>query len=235
MLEILNVEPTFPYLFIFLLLFLGAFGPTLPEEIVLILAGYFIQKFQLNSFGIFLISFLGITIADNIIYFLGAKVGSPLLNLSFVKKIFSPVKQRWVRRLFFRYKFRLFFLGRYLYGLRPAILLFAGLTKVKWTLFFIYNTLSAFINTIIWISLGFLFSSHIEALIKLIKRGEEYVFLTLIVLILYFFIEYWLIKKEIISKESFIAKLTAPYKILTLILIIIIMIIFANLVQIKPK
>jgi len=235
MLEIFEINPTFPYLFIFGLLFLGAFGPTLPEEVVLIIAGYFIFKFQLNPFGIFFVAFFGIVIADNIIFFLAAKVGSPILNLNFVKKIFSPTRQRWVRRLFFKYKFRLFFLGRYLYGLRPAILLFAGLTKVKWTLFFIYNTLSAFLNTLIWITLGYLFSLHIDFLIKLVKKGEFYVFITLIILILYFIIEYWLIKKEIISKESFIFKLTAPYKILSLILITVILIIFAHLIHLKPK
>lgn len=235
MLEIFEINPTFPYLFIFTLLFLGAFGPTLPEEIVLILAGYFILKFNLDPFGIFFISLLGIVISDNIIYLLGAKVGNPILKLKLFQKIFSPTRQRWVRRLFFRYKFRLFFLGRYLYGLRPAILLFAGLTKVKWNLFFIYNTLSAIFNTILWITLGYFFSSHIEGLIKFVKKSEKYVFLILIILILYFLIEYWLLRKEIISKDSFIPKLTAPYKIITLILITIILIFFANLIHIKPK
>lgn len=232
---IFEINPAFPYFFIFTLLFLGAFGPTLPEEVVLIIAGYFITKFNLNPFGVFLISFAGITISDNIIYFLGAKVGNPLLKLNFVQKIFSPTRQRWVRRLFFRYKFRLFFLGRYLYGLRPAILLFAGLTRVKWSLFFIYNSLSAFINTILWIFLGYLFSSHIDRFIKFVKRGEFYIFLILIILILYFLIEYWLLKKEIIPRESFLAKLTAPYKIITLILITILLIFFANLLQFKVK
>lgn len=235
MLQIFEINPAFPYIFIFSLLFLGAFGPTLPEEIVLILAGYFIIKFNLNPFEIFLISLLGIVISDNIIYFLGAKIGNPILNLKLAKKIFSPSRQRWVRRLFFRYKFRLFFLGRYLYGLRPAILLFAGLTKVKWALFFFYNTTSAFLNTIIWISLGYFLSSHIEALIKFVKKTEIYVFLILIILILYFILEYWLLKKEIISRESFITKMTAPYKIGTLILITIILIIIANLLPLKIK
>lgn len=235
MLEIFEVNPAFPYLFIFGLLFLGAFGPTLPEEIVLIIAGYFIIKFNLNPLELFLISFSGIVISDNIIYLLGLKIGSPLLKNKLFHKIFSPIKQRWVRRLFFRYKFRLFFLGRYLYGLRPAILLFAGLTKVRWRLFFLYNSLSAFINTFIWISLGYIFSTHIDKLIILVRKGELYIFLILIILILYFLIEYWLLKKEIISRESFIAKITAPYKIITLILITLILIFFANLLKFKVK
>lgn len=235
MLEIFNVNPAFPYLFIFTLLFLGAFGPTLPEEIVLIIAGYFIIKFNLNPLEIFAVSFLGIVISDNIIYFLGLKVGSPLLKNKLFHKIFSPTKQRWVRRLFFRYKFRLFFLGRYLYGLRPAILLFAGLTKVKWKIFFIYNCLSAFINTFIWISLGYIFSPHIDKFIKLVRKGEFYIFLILIILILYFILEYWLIKKEIIPRESFIAKITAPYKIITLILLTLLLIFFAHLLHFKVK
>lgn len=235
MLEIFEVNPAFPYIFIFSLLFLGAFGPTLPEEIVLILAGYFIIKFNLNPIEIFFISLFGIVISDNIIYFLGAKIGNPILNLKLVKKIFSPPRQRWVRRLFFRYKFRLFFLGRYLYGLRPAILLFAGLTKVRWSLFFIYDITSIFFNTIIWIFLGYFFSSHIEALIKFVKNTEIYIFIILIILVLYFIIEYWLIKKEIISRESFIAKVTTSYKIGTLILITIILIIIANFLPLKIK
>ncbi len=230
-----EISPAFPYIFIFILLFLGAFGPTLPEEIVLIIAGFLISKFELNVLKMFLICLGGIILADNLIYFLGLKLGNALLKLSFFQKVFSIQRQRWVRRLFLRYNFRLFFFGRYLYGLRPAILLFAGLTKIKWFLFFFYNFISAFLNTILWLSLGYFFAPHIEYLIKLVRKGEFYILTVLIILIFYFIIEYWLLKKEIIPKDSFIAKIAAPYKIGSLILITLILIFFSRFIHLKPK
>ncbi len=106
-----EINPAFPYIFIFILLFLGGFGSTLPEEIVLIIAGFLVSKFELNILTMFLLCLAGIVLADNLIYFLGFKLGKALLKLSFFRKVFSVQRQRWVKRLFLRYNFRLFFLG----------------------------------------------------------------------------------------------------------------------------
>ena len=95
---------------IFFLLFLGAFGPTLPEEVVLVIAGYLVHRGLLDPVTLFPVALMGILISDNIIYFMGYRFGAQILEMRIVRKVFSLRRKRWVRRLYFRSLYRLFFL-----------------------------------------------------------------------------------------------------------------------------
>jgi membrane protein DedA with SNARE-associated domain len=225
-----DLSPALAYGTVFFLLFMGAFGPTLPEEIVLLIAGYLLKKQGLDPLLMVGIAFAGILVSDNIIYGLGYWIGAPLLRFRIVHKFFSPRRQRWVRRLFFRYRFRLFFIGRYLYGLRPAILLFAGLTRVRWSVFFLYNGAAALVNSILWTGLGYLLARHIEAVMLWVRRGEVYILGTALLLIVYFVLEWFAVRRGWLDPESFLARLGAPYKIGSLVVLCVLLILVVRLI-----
>lgn len=229
-----DLSPALAYGTVFLLLFMGAFGPTLPEEIVLLIAGYLLKKQGLDPFAMVGIAFAGILISDNIIYGLGYWVGAPILRFRIIHKFFSPRRQRWVRRLFFRYRFRLFFIGRYLYGLRPAILLFAGLTRVRWSTFFLYNGAAALVNSILWTGLGYLLARHIENVMLWVRRGEAYILFTVLLLIIYFVLEWFAVRRGWLDPESFLARMGAPYKIGSLIVLCVLLILVVRLIIVVP-
>ena len=230
-----DLSPALAYATVFFLLFMGAFGPTLPEEIVLLIAGYLLKKQGLDPYAMVGIAFAGILISDNIIYGLGYWVGAPLLRFRIVHKFFSPRRQRWVRRLFFRYRFRLFFIGRYLYGLRPVILLFAGLTRVRWTTFVLYNGAAALVNSILWTGLGYLLARHIETAMLWVRRGEAYILATALLLILYFLVEWIAIRRGWLDPECFLAQLGAPYKIGSLVVLCVLLILVVRILAAVPK
>jgi membrane protein DedA with SNARE-associated domain len=226
-----DISPSVAYLTIFGLLFLGAFGPSLPEEIILLIAGYFIARQGMDPFVMGLVAVAGILVSDNLIYGMGYAFGNTLLRNRLVRRIFSPRRQRWVRRLFFRWRFRLFFIGRYLYGLRPAILLFAGLTRVRWLTFFIWNGLAAFLNTLLWIILGYVLAAHIEAVMSAVRRGEHYILFSVIVLGVYFLAEWVLLRRGVLTSDSFLARVGAPAKIASLITLCVLFILLARMVH----
>jgi len=229
-----DLSPTLAYSTVFFLLFMGAFGPTLPEEIVLLIAGYLLKKQGLDPFVMVGISFAGILVADNIIYALSYWLGGPMLRISLVQKIFSPRRQRWVRRLFFRYRFRLFFIGRYLYGLRPAILLFAGLTRVRWATFSLYDGAAALVNSVLWTGLGYMLARHIETVMLWVRRGETTILISVLLLVLYFVLEWIAIRRGWLDPESFLARLGAPYKIVSLVILCVLLILVVRIVMAAP-
>ena len=226
-----GATPTVAYMTIAGLLFLGAFGPSLPEEIILLIAGYFIARRGADPAVMGLVAIAGILVSDNLIYWMGFAFGSTIMRIRIVKRIFSPQRQRWVRRLFFRWRFRLFFIGRYLYGLRPAILLFAGLTRVRWLTFSIWNGLAAVVNTVVWIILGYFLAAHIEAIMSAVRGGEQYILISLAVLGVYFLTERILLRIGILKPESFLARISAPAKIISLVTLCVLMIVLARVVH----
>jgi membrane protein DedA with SNARE-associated domain len=226
-----GATPSVAYMTIAGLLFLGAFGPSLPEEIILLIAGYFIARRGADPAVMGLVAISGLLIADNLIYWMGYAFGSTILRIRLVQKIFSPQRQRWVRRLFFRWRFRLFFIGRYLYGLRPAILLFAGLTRVRWLTFSIWNGLAAVVNTLLWIILGYVLAAHIEAIMAVVRSGEQYILFSVAALGVYFLTEWVLLRKGIMKPENFLARISTPAKIISLVTLCVLFILLARLVH----
>ncbi|HPR65158.1 MAG TPA: DedA family protein [Thermoanaerobaculia bacterium] len=216
---------------IFTLLFLGAFGPTLPEEVILVIAGYLVHQGYLEWWTILPVAFFGIVISDNLLYLIGSHFGARVLRNRFVQKVFTIRRQRWVRRLFFRYKYSLFFLGRYFYGLRPAILLFAGLTRVRWSLFFLMDLASAAINTVLWIFLGYLFAPVFHHLLNFIRTFDLTILLIIIGIVTYYITEVVLLKLNVLREDQFPVKITAPYKIFSLALLIVLLKVLAHLLH----
>lgn len=210
---------------------MGAFGPTLPEEIVLILAGYLLHQGTLSLPVLLPVCILGTAISDNIIYLIGYVYGSKILSWPLVRKIFSIRRQRWVRRLFFRYRYYLFFIGRYFYGLRPAILLFAGLTRVRWTLFVIMDTMSVVFNTILWVFLGYLLAPHLKKLLFWVRTFDMTILSVIVVIMVYFIIELALLKAGIFHEDRFPVKLAAPYKVFSLALTMILLLLLTRLLH----
>src|SRR6266508_1102823 len=90
------------YFGVFFLLFLGAFGPSPPEEFVLLIAGYLVFK-KVARFPLMVGAELGgILISDLILYSFGRLFGNSLDRHRFMKKIFPPEKVRKIQASFHR-------------------------------------------------------------------------------------------------------------------------------------
>src|SRR6185295_12470320 len=106
------------YFGVFFLLFLGAFGPSPPEEVILLIGGFLVFKGVARFPYMVGAELLGIVVADSILYGFGRLFGQGLERRRFLKKIFPPSKVKKIQESFHKHKYRLIFLARYLYGVR---------------------------------------------------------------------------------------------------------------------
>jgi membrane protein DedA with SNARE-associated domain len=191
------------YFGVFFLLFLGAFGPSPPEEVILLIAGFLVFR-GVARFPLMIGAELGgILISDLILYGFGRLFGEGLERRRFLKKVFPPERVRKIKEKFHRYRYRFIFLARYLYGLRPVVFFTAGASKMKILPFAVCDLGASLINCLVWTALGLLFGGRIEDVIRFSRRWEGILLGVAATLILYFVSEGFLVRKGIVSSRSF--------------------------------
>jgi len=191
------------YFGVFFLLFLGAFGPSPPEEFVLLIAGFLVYK-GIARFPLMVgVALAGIVVADTILYGFGRLFGGSLEKRTFLRRIFPPQKVKKTRESFHKYSYRFLFLARYLYGLRPVVFFTAGAARMALPRFVLVDLAASLVNCLVWTALGLLFGSHIEDAIKFSRQWEGILLGVAIALILYFVAEKLLLWKKIVSAKSF--------------------------------
>ncbi len=191
------------YFGVFFLLFLGAFGPSPPEEIILLIAGFLVFK-GVARFPLMIASELGgILISDLILFSFGNFFGRNLDRHRFLKKIFPPKRVEKIREKFHRYRYRFIFLARYLYGLRPVVFFTAGASNMKLAPFVLCDLGASLVNCLVWTALGLLFGGRIEEAIRFSREWEGILLGAAVALILYFIVERLLVRKGIVSSRSF--------------------------------
>lgn len=137
---------TFSYFAIFIFIALSHVIP-IPEEAILIAAGY-AASLEFGNVWVFIaISLLGILLADNFAFFVGKKKGEEILRL--IAKRFSITQRRVDRtKAFFqKHSGKSVFLARFLIGFRFLMPYMAGSLNLSTKKFFFFNLLGA----IIWI------------------------------------------------------------------------------------
>jgi len=191
------------YFGVFFLLFLGAFGPSPPEEVVLLIAGFLVFR-GVARFPLMIGAELGgIVISDLILYSFGSFFGRTLDRHRFLKRIFPPKQVEKIREKFHRYRYRFIFLARYLYGLRPVVFFTAGASRMKLLPFALCDLGASLGNCLVWTALGLLFGGRIEYAIQFSRQWEGILLGVAVALILYFVVERLLVRKGIASSSSF--------------------------------
>lgn len=110
----------------FSVLVLCGLGLPIPEDIVLITAGYLAATQNTSFFVSALVMYFGIMIGDGIIFYAGRKIGSKLLQTRLGTMIVNPHRLGKAMHLFEKYGVGVIFLARFLPGLRTPIFFTAG-------------------------------------------------------------------------------------------------------------
>jgi membrane protein DedA with SNARE-associated domain len=191
------------YFGVFFLLFLGAFGPSPPEEVILLIGGFLVFKGVARFPFMVGAELTGIVISDSILFGFGRLFGKGLERRRFLRKIFPPKKVEKISARFHRNKYRLIVLARYLYGLRPVVFFTAGASGMKLGPFVLCDLGASLVNCVVWTSLGLLFGGRIEDAIRFSRQWEIILLGVAVTLILYFVVERILVKRGIASERSF--------------------------------
>ncbi len=191
------------YFGVFFLLFLGAFGPSPPEEFILLIAGFLVFKNVARFPFMIGAELAGIVVSDSILYGFGRLFGKSLDRHKFMRKIFPPKKVKKIQESFHRYRYRYLFLARYLYGLRPVVFFTAGASRMKIGPFVLTDLAASLVNCLAWTGLGLYFGSRIDDAIRFSREWEGILAGAAGALILYFLVERFLVKRGIASERSF--------------------------------
>ena len=185
------------YFILFGLLFACGLGLPLPEDIPLLLAGYFISQGKMNPFIAGAIAWLGIIGGDCVLYRLGHKYGLNITKVPFVGKHVTKGRILRAEQLFDRYGVWVVAVGRLFAGIRGAMVVAAGTIRFNFIKFVIADGLAALVSGGLFIALGYwagIKLGSVDEMRQRIKGVEHWVFLGLGAAAALVFLFFWLQK-----------------------------------------
>lgn len=187
-----NLASPVAYLLIFAFLVLCGLGNPVPEDTVLIAAGYLAYTEVVHIYLILGVSYFGVLIGDMLLYYFGHKYGQKIIeHPKFLRLI--PVKRvDQIRRGFHRWGYWMVFFARFLVGFRAPTFLLSGVMNFRFRKFVMIDAIGGLISVPLFVGLGYLFGSHVEALRHDVSKIKHWVVAAVVLLIAIFFVWRWL-------------------------------------------
>ena len=187
------------YFILFGLLFACGLGLPLPENIPLLLAGYFISQGKMDPFIASALAWLGIIGGDCVLYHLGKKYGLNITKVPFVGKHVTKGRILRAEQLFERWGVWVVAVGRLFAGIRGAMVVAAGAIRFNFVKFVIADGLAALVSGGLFILLGYWAGKKLGSIGEMrqkIKGVEHWVFggIGLAVVVIVLFV--WLRRKR---------------------------------------
>ncbi len=177
------VLDNFGYLAVGGFLFLEDFGVPVPGETVLIAAAVYAGAGKLNITFIVLLAIAASIIGDNVGYLIG-RFGGRSLALRWGKYVFlTPERLDKAEAFFTKHGGKVVTIARFVEGLRQANGIIAGITKMPWRKFMLFNALGAIVWCLTWSGVGYLAGNHITAIYEAINRYALYVLIAVVLLV----------------------------------------------------
>ena len=146
-------------------------GLPVPGETTLLFASFLAySEHRLQLGWIIVVATCAATIGDNLGYAIGAYGGRPLLDR--YRNIFR-VPQRTIDRgeaLFGRYGAATIFVARFVFGMRVIAGPLAGVLRMRWRAFAIFNFLGAAVWVTVIASTGYFFGQHWRTLFRMVRQ-----------------------------------------------------------------
>ncbi|HVP42934.1 MAG TPA: DedA family protein [Terriglobales bacterium] len=173
-------------------------GVPVPGETILLFASFLAYSEQeLRLPYIILFGTLACTVGDNIGYAIGYRGGRPLLERH--KHIFR-IPDRTIRRgegLFARYGSVTIFFARFVFGMRIIAGPMAGVLRMPWKQFAVFNFLGAATWVTVISLVGFLFGSEWNQLMRILRRFNLGVLVLFVVVALVLWLRHRIASAEI--------------------------------------
>jgi membrane-associated protein len=160
-------------------------GLPVPGETTLLLASFLAySEHKLHLPFIMLTAIVAATLGDNIGYLIGHRGGRPLLDrYQHIFRIPSRVVARG-ERLFARYGPVAIFFARFIFGMRVIAGPLAGVLRMPWGRFSLFNFLGASIWVAVISTIGYLFGRHWDELLRILRRVDSAILIAAVVIVL---------------------------------------------------
>jgi membrane protein DedA with SNARE-associated domain len=202
------------YFILFGLLFACGLGMPLPEDIPLLLGGYFVALGKMHIVWVGVLAWSGIIGGDCVLYWLSRRYG---LNITKVPMIGTHVtKERifWAEKKFERYGVWVVAVCRLFAGVRGAMVIAAGVVRFNFIKFVIADGLAALISGGLFVFLGWYAGRKLGSPAQMreqIKHYEHYVIIGVIgaaILVVAYF--WWRHKRHKTLAEATFEKVVEP-------------------------
>ena len=193
---LINWQPVHLYWLMFAILVLCGFGLPIPEDITLIAGGFLAYENVLDVNFFLLIAFIGVMAGDTAIFILGRIWGSKLLKSKMMSKILTKRSLTRARYSYRKYGNKIFFIARFLPGLRTPIYFTGGSLHSKFYLFFIFDSLAALISVPVWVYTAYFFGEYIHKVIALGKNIQISILVVLAIWVIWKIRSYLRKKRE---------------------------------------
>lgn len=146
----------FPYAGLFAPLILGGLGiPFFPEDATFILCGFLIRQDIVKAVPALLVVYVGVLIADFIIYSFGRKYGRMVVCHRWFRRFLSREKLTTLEKTFEKRGIFFVMLGRQFIGLRAQIFLVSGVMKMNRLKFILADAFAVTFTIAAMVSIGY--------------------------------------------------------------------------------
>jgi membrane protein DedA with SNARE-associated domain/membrane-associated phospholipid phosphatase len=166
----------------------------LPGETILISAGILVQRGRLDVADAILSGILGAVVGDQIGYWVGRQGGRPFV-LRYVRYVLiTPRRLERAEAFFARHGGKAVFMARFFSGLRVFGALVAGMSRMHWITFVVYNALGGAVWATAAVLVGYFLGSSLGVVERWTGRASV-LLLALVVLALVLYLSYrWIMR-----------------------------------------
>jgi membrane protein DedA with SNARE-associated domain len=162
------------YLAVAGLVLLEDFGVPVPGETILVVAAVYAGAGRLNVVVVWLVGSIAATIGDNIGFAIGSLGGRSLIERYGRYLLITPARLEKATGFFERHGAKIVVGARFIEGFRQANGIVAGVSGMHWARFLLFNAIGATLWAAVWVSIGYLSGSHINAIYSVATRYETY-------------------------------------------------------------
>jgi membrane protein DedA with SNARE-associated domain len=149
-------------------LLLSGFGAPIPEDIPLLLAGFFCSEAggRLSHLSMMLpLTYAAVLGADLIVYGLGRRYGRHVVELPFLRRLLTTARLEIAEQTFHEHGGKTLAIARFLPGLRSAVFITAGIFRIPLWKMVAYDGGAALISVPLWVFFGYFFGEHIPQIL----------------------------------------------------------------------
>jgi membrane protein DedA with SNARE-associated domain len=152
--------------------FLLLFGFTLPisEEVALALVGVAARASSKSIFTALLVAYPALLIADFGYYALARSVGPRLLRSKLFSRLVKPQSVLEGERYFEQRGPRILFICRFVVGLRAPAIVAAGLLRMRFRRFVLYDFSAVLLSTPIWLGVGYALGAQFDSEVNTVGK-----------------------------------------------------------------
>ncbi len=153
------------YAGLFALLLIAGLGLPLPEDIPLLAAGWLVSEGHARFDGMVLTGLIGVLVGDLLMFHMGRRYGAQIVEHRWFRRILKPWLLEKARQKYEHHGAKIIFAARFMPGLRPVMFATAGMFRIKYWKFLIFDGSAALISVPLWVWIGREFPAYIKQIL----------------------------------------------------------------------